>query len=78
MSIVCWAHISDDCGGDAIPVVVRERGGSRRTRMCLACRTVARSMGADVVDERPEWPEWRRRLSARDETGAVLNPEAVR
>ena len=75
MTATCWAHISDQCGGDAIPVVVRERGGSRRTRMCLACRTWARSNGADVVDERPEWVK---RLSARDETGAVLNPEAVR
>ena len=76
MTATCWAHISDACGGGAIPVIVRERGGFRRTRMCLACRTVARSMGADMVDERPA--RMAAALEMRDETGAVLNPEAVR
>lgn len=74
-SATCHAHIATFCGGEAIPVVVRERGGTRRTRMCAACRTTARSMGADVVDERPEWL---RRLTARDETGRVLTPEGGR
>jgi hypothetical protein len=32
-------------------------------------------MGADVIDERPEWL---RRLTARDETGRVLTPEGGR
>lgn len=73
-SPTCHAHIALFCGGDAIPVVVRERGGTRRTRMCAACRTTARSMGADVVDERPEWVKRAEahNLPAKDLTGAAL------
>ena len=70
------ATASAPMSAGAIPVIVRERGGFRRTRMCLACRTVARSMGADMVDERPA--RMAAALEMRDETGAVLNPEAVR
>lgn len=71
--LVCYAHVSEDCSGEAVPVVVRKGAEIRRTRMCAPCRAYARASGADVVDERPEWM---RRLTGRDETGAVLNPEA--
>jgi hypothetical protein len=50
--------------------------------MCAACRSTATGMGARIVERRHERvpvsmerrqfiPEWRRNLTARDETGRV-------
>lgn len=37
--------------------------------MCAGCRRAAQDLGLDI---REEWvPEWRKRLTARDETGRI-------
>ncbi len=72
--LTCHAHIAIACSGEAIPVIVRRGGEVRRDQMCAPCRAWALGNGADVTVR----PEWTRRLGARDETGAVLHPEAVR
>ena len=74
--LICRTPIACLCSGEVIPVVIR-RGAEppRQTTACAACRAVAQRIGLAMEDARPKWLQG---LSGRDETGAVLNPEAVR
>ncbi len=88
MTATCHARTAVACSDDVIPVRILQGRRSTdpvrwRTTACAACRAAAANLGMNMVDDRPDVhpdvrPEWRRRLGARDETGAVLHPEAVR
>ena len=80
MTATCHARVAVACSGDVIPVRILQGRRSTdpvrwRTTACAACRTAAANLGMNMVDDRPAWLQ---RLAARDETGTVLHPEAVR
>lgn len=67
----CAGHTTRCSDSNLCPV----RVGDNETRLCPECIAVWRAMGANVVEVPvPFVPEWRRRLTATDRTGEVLNP----
>jgi hypothetical protein len=67
----CTGHTSRCSDTNLRPV----RVGTNEARLCPECIAVWRAMGANVEElPVPFVPEWRRRLTGRDNTGEVLNP----
>lgn len=68
----CAGHTTACVGGPLITVSVQGTGGRREVAVCVPCIAVWRQMGADIREVAV--PEWRRRLEAKDMTGADLWP----